>query len=385
MKHWLVVRGKIKTAHVGIIICHLVLIISLSACTSPTFLSETFSTKADIEKPSIESTQQNNVNEEIEINFSAGEVITPENADQITLLDRRNYAGFRHSMAFSPDGHLLAIGGHSGVSLKDTASWETLHTLRNPINCICHLAFSPDGQMLASAGHEGKTIQLWDLNSGEELRTLEMPTNRVHDLAFSPDGLVLAATGYSVHSSGNTYWPIYDDIVVLWEVETWQLLNSFDPEFWGVSSLAFSPDGQILAVGGYDVIGLWDTVSWERLDTIDAHTSNLIFSPDGQTLLSDGPENLILWGTESGSQLRMLEGYDDVVTSLAFSPDGRLVVAAGWKGVVLWEQESGIILNTFSENTYNVTDTVWIVAFSPDGRLLATIDKNAYLKLWGIP
>ena len=412
MRNWLSFLGKIKTAYAGVFICQMVLVISLFACsTAPSGPS---STKADTEKPSIESTQQNyveeevetkpsageqdipenadqitndatqqnNVNEEVETRLSAGEVITPENADQIILLDRIDTGNYAFSVAFSPDGDILATGGHGIVKLWDTDSGKSLRTMEVPSNHIHSLAFSPDGQMMAAGGNDGNAIRLWDSNSWEELRTLEMPIISVRSLAFSPDGSLFAATGHSL----NQYWHSGDDgIVILWDVETWQELHSFDPEFWAESSLAFSPDGQILAVGGYDGIGLWDTVSWERLHTMEAHTNDLTFSPDGQTLASGGMETVILWESETGSQLHMLEGYDDAVMSLAFSPDGRLVAAAGWKGVVLWEQETGINLNTFNEKMPNGDDIVWGVAFSPDGRLLATIDVNATLKLRRIP
>ena len=383
MRNWLLFLGKIRTAYAGVLICHMVLVISLSACTSLTLSTETFSTKADSEKPSIESTQQNNVNDEVETNLSAGELITPENANQITLLDRFDTGNPAISVAFSPNGRILATGGEGIVILWDTDSGKSLQTLEVPSKYSHSLVFSPDGQMLAAGGRQGNAIQLWNSDSWEEVCTLEMPTNAVNDLAFSPDGLLLAATGHSVLSSGDRSWSGDDDIVILWDVEIWQELHSFDPEFWGVSSLAFSPDGRILAVGGYDGIGLWDTVSWERLHTLEAHTNNLIFSPDGQTLASGGMQNVILWESESGSQLRMLEGYDDAVMSLAFSPDGRLVVATGWKGVVLWEQESGINLNTFND-PYDCS-YVPNVAFSPDGRLLVTIDSYMTLALRGIP
>lgn len=395
MKHWLEVKGKIRTPNICVIVCHFALILSLCACSSPTFPSGIFSIKAYSKEPSIESTQQNNIKEDVENNFAAGAVITPENADLVTVVNRIHTGRYAYCLDISPDGRLLATGGLRNIKLWDMASREALRTLDVPAYQVRSLAFTADGRLLISGGNEDNTIRLWDTANGEALRTLEMPTNAVNDLAISPDGLVLAAIGHSTHNSGNTYWSGNDDIVMLWDVDSGQLLRSIEPDIWNVSSIAFSPDGLTLAVGGYDGIGLWDTVSWERLHTLDTHTNNLTFSPDGRLLASGGAsgepyENVILWDTESGSSLRMLEGYDDAVMSLAFSPDGRLVVAAGWKGMVLWEVASGKILNTFSfqpadESTHLSTPLVWQVAFSPDGRLLASVDVNANLTLRGIP
>jgi WD40 repeat protein len=388
MKKWVSYRGKRKIAFIGVVTCHLALIISLCACTSPTIPSEIFSTKSD------EPEQQNYVEEVVENYFSTGELIAPKNADQVTIVDRINTISRVYSMAFSPDGRLVATGGRRIVELWD-ADTKTDLWLKGHNHNVMSLAFSPDGRLLASGGREESTIRLWDTTSGEALRTLEIPTNNVYDLAFSPDGTVLAATGYStVHTTkyapGGIFLRDEENFFILWEVENWQLLRSFDPDIWPISSLAFSPDGRILAAGGPSGILLWDAISWERLHTLDAHANSLVFSPDGRMLASGGYENLILWGSESGEQLRMLEGYNSTITSLAFSPDGRLLAANGCNGIVFWELTSGTVVHTFSGYEPDGSTDCYVsnsfVAFSPDGRVLASVaDNDNWLHLWGIP
>ena len=334
MKHWLVGRRKIKTAYGGVIVCHLALIISLCACTSPTPPSGTFSIKAYTKEPSVESTQQNNVNEKVENNFSAEEVITPENADQVTILDRINTGISVYSLTFSPDGRILATGGEGVIKLWDTASREALRTLEGHNDDVLCLTFSPDGRMLASGGWQDNTLRLWDTASGEALGTLAFPTNNIYDLAFSPDGSVLAAVGYSEHVTGNVHEIDDDETIILWEVETWQLLRSFDPDILWVQSLAFSPDGRILAAGGYKGIVLWDTVSWEILHSLNTPSKSLAFSPDGR-ILAAGYQGIVLWDAVSWELLHRLNEHTE---TLAFSPDGRLLASAtfGQDETLMW-------------------------------------------------
>ena len=121
----------------------------------------------------------------------------------------------------------------------------------------------------------------------------------------------------------------------------------------GVTSVSFSPDGQTLASGGWDV-WLWDVASGTQTDVLEGHegwVNSVSFSPDGQTLASgeghlprryelDG--RVRLWDVASGTQTAVLEGDDtDLFHPLSFSPDGRTLASGGWGGVGLWDVVSG--------------------------------------------
>ncbi|MHC4406221.1 MAG: WD40 repeat domain-containing protein [Planctomycetota bacterium] len=139
-------------------------------------------------------------------------------------------------------------------------------------------------------------------------------------IAFSPDGSLVA--------SGNL-----DRVVTVWEVATGKLRYTLAGHGWDVRCVAFSPDGSILASSSKDTtVKLWDAATGELRDTLQGHTGDvwgLAFSPDGATLASAGFDNtVILWDVASGELQGTLTGHTGGIWSLAFSPDGSLLASA---------------------------------------------------------
>jgi WD40 repeat protein len=211
-------------------------------------------------------------------------------------------------------------------------------TLTGHTDWVLSVAFSPDGRLLASGSFDD-TIKLWEVASGRLVRTLTGHTDWVRSVAFSPDGRLLA--------SGSD-----DETIKLWEVASGSLVRSLGHTA-PVLSVAFSPDGRLLASGSYKEIKLWDVATGSLVRTLTGHTNwvlSVAFSPDGRLLASGSADKTIkLWEVASGSLVRTLTGHTDWVRSVAFSPDGRLLASGSAdKTIKLWEVASGSLVRTLT-------------------------------------
>jgi len=226
-----------------------------------------------------------------------------------------------NALAFSPDATLLAAASDEGVTLWDSTGWGEVRTLAGSKNTHS-IAFRSDGKILATG--TGSTVKLWDVASGEELRTLPGRRNDVQVVAFSPDGKTLAS------GSG--------EIVLLDALAGTELLTI---ESNVVRSLAFSPDGKFLASAATNdpVVRLWDLATGRQVGFFPDHSlqvSSLAFSSDGQILAVGAGLEVKLWDVASGQELRSLGGYSQPVNSIAFSPDGSRLATGGDETAWVW-------------------------------------------------
>ena len=290
-----------------------------------------------------------------------------------------------HSVAFSPDSNIVASGAYDGsVRLWDVATgantarlWGRTHAGHS---VGLSVAFSPDGNMLAS-GDFDKTVRLWDVATGANTATLKHYTP-VNSVAFSADGNMLASG-----TSGNS--------VELWDVATGantatlrhnkNIHPRFDHHYW-VYSVAFSPDGNMLASGGDNgIFKLWDVATGASTATLSGHTGHVrsvAFSPDGGIVASVSRDQTVrLWDVATGSNTRTLWGHTGNVNTVAFSPDGNMLASGASDHTIrLWDVATGATITTLSRHT----DHVHSVAFSPDGNMLASGAKDGYINLWDV-
>jgi WD40 repeat protein len=308
------------------------------------------------------------------------------------------------SVSFNPDGSLLATGDVEGkICLWRVVDGKQILTLKGHTGWIWAVTFSPDGKTLASCSHDS-LIRLWDVQtidfkrsntanlaeasdashlSGTCLKTLRGHLNRVWTIAFSPDGQLLA--------SGSD-----DQTIRLWNAHDGTCLTVLQGHTGGVTSVSFSPNGQLLAsASDNSSIRLWSIDHGTCLRTLHGHTRwvwAVAFSPDGQTLASGSDDRTIrLWEVETGTCRKTLQGNTDVrgsedasarwVTSLSFSPNGQ-TLASGGEGasVRLWSVQDGTCFRLLQGHS----SCVWAVAFSPDGQTLASGSADLSVRLWDV-
>ncbi|HKQ06771.1 MAG TPA: hypothetical protein VJ464_16675 [Blastocatellia bacterium] len=207
----------------------------------------------------------------------------------------------------------------------------------------------------------------------DESAVLRGHTDPVISVAYSPDGKLLA--------SGSK-----DKTIKLWEVSSGKPLGTLQGHEDSVLSVIFSPDGKVLASSSSDkTIKLWEAGSGKLLSTLEGHgaaVSLVAFSPDGKLLASGSYDKTIkLWEADSGKLLNTLQGHAGFVSSVAFSPDGKLLASASDDATIrLWEVRSGKLLRTLRGHEAPISS----VAFSPDGKLLASASDDNTIKLWEV-
>jgi len=156
-----------------------------------------------------------------------------------------------------------------------------------------------------------------------------------------------------------------------------------------VTAVRFSPDGKVLAVGGYREVRLLDSASGKPLAALSGHANfvrSLAFSPDGKLLAAAGGPPQIggeikIWDVQSHQLIRTIEGHKDCIYSIAWSPDGKLIASGSYDKVVkLWDAATGKEL----QNLQDHIDAIFAVAFSPDGKRLASASQDRTVKIWDL-
>jgi WD40 repeat protein len=287
------------------------------------------------------------------------------------------------TFAFSPDGKWLAtheagaLGRDGGVRLWDLRGTDSLW-LRNPLHfSLAKIAYSPCGRYVA-AGGRGGALFLYHVKAGKAIVQLKGHRLSVTTLAFSPDGKLLAS-GEGSHYTANA--PL-----LLWETESGRLLASLKGHTNYISAVAFSPDGKTLASSSLDkTLRFWDVATKRQLRKIGNEWGPVAFSPDGKLLASGTPDKrggITLWDPATGRPLRTFaRGVS--IGDLAFSPDGKILLCCGYHdnhALRLWEVSTGNELLPFEGHRHAVVS----LAFSPDGQTLATWGGDTTTRLWDV-
>jgi RNA polymerase sigma factor (sigma-70 family) len=286
-------------------------------------------------------------------------------------------------VAFSPAGGTVAVGGSNGVCLLSAATGKVKASSKRVTDGGKEaLVWSRDGKWLAFMDSRTIRIQEADSIGQADARQVQFSYDATFPAAFDADGKVLYAVGH-------------DCVVRACDRATGEELRIVgrpevrgpdgEPGLGDVRTLAVSPDGKTVAVGGMggwghltSMIDLWDAADGKRLwqaKTRDEEEvlTDLAFAPDGKTLAS-ASGSVRIWDAATEKERRKLPA-ECRAERLAFTPDGLLVVL-GYNGLQTWDPDTGKHVRTFAG-----CRAALCLSVSPDGKQVA-VGTSAGVMTW---
>jgi len=293
--------------------------------------------------------------------------------------------GWPLPMAFSPDGKLIASAnrdgsGHQVVSFWDVATLQIVRDLPQPSG-VASLAFSPDGKLLATF-HLEPVFNLWHLPSGGLVTNAEASPviNQVTRIPlFSPDGATLALADNGPNGP-----------IRLIDLKTWatnEILSTKEGN--GVTALAISPDGRLLASGhGFSdtAIRLWDAHTCALVASLEGHrgwVTKLVFASNETLYSASADQSIRAWSIKEKRQICRWQGHTGVVRGLALSPDGKALVSCAEDGSVrVWDPQGPHGPRAYVPLPIPVTR--YRAPFTSDSRRLITASPTHPVTIWDV-
>jgi WD40 repeat protein len=284
------------------------------------------------------------------------------------------HAGAVRAVAFSPDGLRIASAGDDrSVIVWDVESARKRAVLAGHTTRVTGAGYSrdPRADVLVSMDQRGLTI-VWDL-AKKQPRLLIPPPRSLpgYTAVLSPRG-DLMATSLGVYSAGDGHCLIGFH----GQDEAWHYAQ--------VYGAAFSPDGRRVAIvttAGW--VMLWDVLSGQLLDSFQVANTHQIavdFSRDGQRLVTGEDEGAIrLWSASPLRQIAVIGRHAARVKAVAFSPDGSRVISAGDdKMIALWDVARAKLQMRIGTHA----TPVYSIAFSPDGKRLVSGEHDGSVRVY---
>lgn len=305
-----------------------------------------------------------------------------------------------------------AFEGLAPISVTNAAQITQITTLGDETVPVLSVSFNTEQGQLA-AGTQNGDVWLWSTVTGEQQRTLTGNRDGATSVAFSSSGFNLAigtgsgqvrgwnsppdggASPMQTHSTAVESVAFHRLLIASGsldgEVRLWDmispgtdvvLVDAANPT--PVASVAFSPDGTLLAAGGGNTIRLWDMAArtvQTVLETEVGEITSLAFRPDGTALIYGGDHSAVWVWNLAGDNRPLLDGHEGQVSALAFSPDGQIIASSDSAAIRLWDASTGASLTTLQPDADGAVNSV---AFSPDGRVLVSGGDSGGVVIWGV-
>jgi WD40 repeat protein/DNA-binding SARP family transcriptional activator len=297
----------------------------------------------------------------------------------------RGHAGAALGLHFSPDGATL----YSGSSDGSVIVWDVRGDRRlgrpfrfDPVaaggagmhkparNASTAVAVSPDGSLFATSPAPGR-VTLWRARDQAIVGELRGPSAYVDSLAWSHDGRLLAAGGDARRT-------------VVWSIPRRRIVKLLGPSGpMGVSGVAFSPDGELVATAGIDGRLRAYALRTGRIVgnvLVKGSLQDIAFSPDGTRVAAGSlAGEIAIWDVPRQSLVRTIH-HKDAIVPIRFSPDGRAIATGDSTGVVqFWDATTG---RRLGPTLRGHNGWVLSVTFEPSGSELATTSTDGNVRMW---
>ena len=312
-----------------------------------------------------------------------------------------NYGDYMSSLAFSPDGKILAVGNwNKNIKLLNSTNGNEMRVIQHD-GKVLYVDISRDGQSLAVGDLNG-LVKVYDINTGRErftpiwdpnyqtranmmgmlLQEAQKPSpgsnGRVDGLSYSPDGKYLAAAGYVRQEA----------VVKIWNAMSGREFRTISQNV-GFSHLCFSPDGKILIADRAGQTAAYNVMVGKQIYELEDSGNGTVFSPDGLLIASIHLfKNIGIYTANKGQPVLKItdSNYgnsqkEEMKRLLAFSPDGQILVSAAETEIKLWNVKTGTHLTTLNGHASNFIQSI---CFSSDGRYIVSCAYDGTLRHWGI-
>ena len=308
----------------------------------------------------------------------------------------------------SPDGSRIVTNSNDGtVRLFDAGSLSEIAVLQIGVELVWTVRFTPDGRFFATANSDGST-RLWESEKGRPLTVLWSHTGQVKALAFTPDGRQLATGGadrsvrlWDMRGQPQKFRPnvegglrrgqfsndgtAFATISSAGAAHFWQLADAsrfphYTIEGQGLTSIAFSPNGKLIATGARDGnLKIIESKTFRVLSDTETgvEINQLAFNPDGTHLAaSSNDERILIFDVSNGNSFTRLNSIAGRASTLRFSSDGgRLITGSFDQTVRIWDWRHAVELRQI-----RASESVWAVDVGPEGLILAGL-ANSTLEL----